>query len=280
MSNPSSPPLTPPSSPPSQPPEFPPIEPTNFDPIIVGTSLPSSVLSAAASSAGKTVLHLDPNPFYGSLFSSLPPLSLSSLLLPTRRLLSAVDLPPLPPHLHPLAPKFSLDVSGPRVLFSADASIDLLVKSGVSDYMQFKAIDESLIFDVDSRRLISVPDSRAAIFKDKGLSLKEKNQLMKLFKLVQLHLSGDDDDARISEDDLERPFFEFLSKMLLPKKIIGYGFSCLFVWDWILFAYVSYNVGRFLIVLNYELFETREHYGFLCFFVIEFLSSIHLKITI
>ncbi|KAK9714284.1 hypothetical protein RND81_06G084000 [Saponaria officinalis] len=221
MSNPSSPPLTPPSSPPSQPPEFPPIEPTNFDPIIVGTSLPSSVLSAAASSAGKTVLHLDPNPFYGSLFSSLPPLSLSSLLLPTRRLLSAVDLPPLPPHLHPLAPKFSLDVSGPRVLFSADASIDLLVKSGVSDYMQFKAIDESLIFDVDSRRLISVPDSRAAIFKDKGLSLKEKNQLMKLFKLVQLHLSGDDDDARISEDDLERPFFEFLSKMLLPKKIIG-----------------------------------------------------------
>ncbi|KAL9224692.1 hypothetical protein vseg_000704 [Gypsophila vaccaria] len=221
MSNPSSPPSSPPQQPPSPPSqELPEIDPTTFDLIIVGTSLPAAILSAAATTAGTTVLHLDPTPYYGGLFTSLPP-TRHHHHHPTRRLISAVELPPLPPHLHSLAGKLSLDVSSPRVLFSADAAIDLLMKSGVCDYLEFKAVDENVIFDFDSRRLISVPDSRAAIFKDRSLSLKEKNQLMKLFKLVQLHFSGGGDGGdRISEEDLTRPFFEFLSNLLLPMKII------------------------------------------------------------
>ncbi|KAK7332655.1 hypothetical protein VNO80_29410 [Phaseolus coccineus] len=38
------------------------------------------------------------------------------------------------------------------------------------------------------RGLANVPDSHQVIFRDKKLSLKEKNQLMRLFKLVQQHL--------------------------------------------------------------------------------------------
>ncbi|KAL7599066.1 hypothetical protein Lser_V15G26440 [Lactuca serriola] len=50
---------------------YPPIDPTNFDLIVVSTGLPESIIDAAASAAGKTVLHLDHNPFYCSHYSSL-----------------------------------------------------------------------------------------------------------------------------------------------------------------------------------------------------------------
>ena len=66
-----------------------------------------------------------------------------------------------------------------------------------------------------------MPDSRAAIFKDKSLGLTEKNQLMRFFKLVQQHLGGGENE-RISEQDLESPFVEFLKKMRLPPKSKSY----------------------------------------------------------
>ena len=68
-----------------------------------------------------------------------------------------------------------------------------------------------------------MPDSRAAIFKEKSLGLTEKNQLMRFFKLVQQHLGGgENENERISEQDLESPFVEFLKKMRLPPKIKSY----------------------------------------------------------
>lgn len=73
-----------------------------------------------------------------------------------------------------------------------------------------------------------VPDSRSAIFKDKNLSLMEKNQLMKFFKLVQQHLDPSDDvSARVSQEDLDSTFAEFLGKIGLPQKIKSCESHCL-----------------------------------------------------
>ena len=107
-------------------------------------------------------------------------------------------------------------------MFCADKSIDLILKSGANQYIDFKSIDASYVCDKNGR-LKNVPDSRAAIFKDKSLGLTEKNQLMRFFKLVQQHLAAEsDDNERISEEDLESPFVEFLKKMRLPPKIKSY----------------------------------------------------------
>lgn len=112
--------------------------------------------------------------------------------------------------------RFCFDVSGPRVLFCADSAIDLLVKSGVSHYLEFKGVDASLIYDGERGRFSSVPDSRTAIFNDKSLSLIEKRMVMEFFKLVQKHLGGESEEV-ISEEDLESPFVEFLNKFRLNK---------------------------------------------------------------
>lgn len=107
------------------------------------------------------------------------------------------------------------------MLFCADKAIELILKSGVGSYLNFKAVDGNFIWDETSGGLCNVPDSRAAIFKDKSLSLKEKNQLMRFFKLVQQHLAASDgedsESSKISEEDLESPFVDFLRTRLPPK---------------------------------------------------------------
>ncbi|KAJ6775498.1 RAB GDP-DISSOCIATION INHIBITOR [Salix purpurea] len=245
----------------SEPPSYPQIEPTTFDLIAAGTGLAECIVAAAASASGKTVLHLDTNPFYGSHYSSLsvpeltsflnsnstpssPPSSTSTTTdsldysivnLTTQPVYSDVEISCFYPELlEENLRKFNLDLCGPRVLFCADKLIDLMLKSGASHYVEFKSIDASFVGDGNGK-LWNVPDSRAAIFKDKSLTLKEKNQLMRFFKLVQGHLvatvaagsSGDDGNGndekegktKISDEDLEMPFIEYLSNMQLPPKI-------------------------------------------------------------
>ncbi|KAL4577784.1 hypothetical protein LXL04_013897 [Taraxacum kok-saghyz] len=227
---------------------YPPIDPTNFDLIVVGTGLPESIIAAAASTSGKTVLHLDPNPFYGSHYSSLSLQDLTSLLqsnsenpkpnLPQSDDTTTLDINPRPIYsdveiasydgsVEEHSRKFNLDLAGPRVLFCADLSVDLLLKSTANQYVEFKNIDASYVGDANGN-LTNVPDSKSAVFKDKTLKYSEKNQLNSFFKLVQGHLEAVksvgldvavDDGKIISEEDLESPFVVFLDKMKLPPKI-------------------------------------------------------------
>nr|VDC73156.1 unnamed protein product [Brassica rapa] len=237
-------------------PPYPPLDPTTYDLIIVGTGVSESILSAAASSSGTSVLHLDPNPFYGSHSASLSLPDLTSFLhsnslsppppppsdtpdflsvdLATRSLYSSVEIATFDSSIldERHSRKFNVDLCGPRVLFCADESINLMLKSGSNNYVEFKSVDASFVGD-SSGELRSVPDSRAAIFKDKSLGLMEKKQLMKFFKLVQAHLAAsstesDEGAVKIAEEDMETPFVEFLAKMPLPpkiKSIILYGIA-------------------------------------------------------
>ncbi|CAB4318328.1 unnamed protein product [Prunus armeniaca] len=214
------------------------LETTTFDLIVVGTGIPESVIAAAASATGKTVLHLDPNQFYGSHSASIHLNDLTSFLnyhanlpsttaanttsvssshdftalnLSLRSLYSNVETANYAPEtLAQHSTKFRVDLGGPRVFLCADKATDLLIKSGINAYLDFKGIEASFIWD-GSGRLCDVPDSRSAIFKDKSLSLLEKNQLMRFFKLVQRHLgasNGDDEgreSSKISEEDWRAP---------------------------------------------------------------------------
>ncbi|KAF5738092.1 rab proteins geranylgeranyltransferase component A [Tripterygium wilfordii] len=225
---------------------YPPIDPTTFDLIVIGTGLPESIIAAAASAVGKSVLHLDSNAFYGTHSASLSIAELSSFLqnphsiplppppngtettminLTTRPLYSDLEISNLAPDLlSEHSRSFHIDVSGPRVLFCADRSIEFILKSGANQYVEFKSVDASFMGD-GTGALWSVPDSRAAIFKDKSLGLQEKNQLMRFFKRVQEHLLSSaaeeeqETSSRIADADLESPFVEFLEKMRLPHKI-------------------------------------------------------------
>ena len=110
-------------------------------------------------------------------------------------------------------------------------------------------MDASFVGD-SSGELRSVPDSRAAIFKDKSLGLMEKKQLMKFFKLVQAHLAAssterDEGVVKIAEEDMESPFVEFLAKMPLPPKIKSYSFLFVF---FIAFCRAGHEILRVVVL--------------------------------
>ncbi|KAM7525511.1 hypothetical protein LguiA_015413 [Lonicera macranthoides] len=69
-----------------------------------------------------------------------------------------------------LSRKFNLDMAGPKVLFCADSTDDLMLKSGASQY-KFKNVDDG------SGKLWNVPDLRNVIFKDQSLKYSEKISL-------------------------------------------------------------------------------------------------------
>ncbi|KAM1164193.1 hypothetical protein ACFX2I_023706 [Malus domestica] len=114
-----------------------------------------------------------------------------------------------------------------------DKAIDLLTKSGISNYVDFTSIEVNSIFDDDVGELWNFPDSRLAIFKVRRLTLMERNKLMRFFKLVWQHLEAFDGgggggdqgskensrSSKISDEDLESPFVDFLNRMPLPHKI-------------------------------------------------------------
>ncbi|KAF8669130.1 hypothetical protein HU200_051456 [Digitaria exilis] len=228
--------------------DYPTIEPTSFDVVICGTGLPESVLAAACGAAGKTVLHVDPNPSYGSLYSSVPLPSLPSFLSPEpsrvplppsggddshtvvdlhrRNIFSEVEISGAAPE--PSA-RIAVDLVGPRVLYCRDEAVDLLLRSGGSHHVEFKSVEGGSSLLYWEGRLYPVPDSRQAIFKnDATLNLTEKNFLFNLFKLVRAHIAAADEDGegeasdKISEEDLDLPFVEYLEKhQLSPKMIAG-----------------------------------------------------------
>ncbi|XP_020593153.1 rab escort protein 1 isoform X2 [Phalaenopsis equestris] len=221
--------------------EYPTIDPHHFDLIVYGSGLPESVIAAAASAAGKLVLHLDPNSFYGSHFASLPLPSFSSFLqftpplpsepsadgfvssspyhfvdLESRCVYSEVEIADLP--MPEPSKSFIVDLPGPRVFYCADRAVDLMLRSGASHHVEFKSVEGSLIYW--DGQLCSVPDSRQAIFRDQNLSRAEKSQMMRFLKLVQGHIESESEEAfAISPEDLEIPFADFLDKQKLPPKI-------------------------------------------------------------
>ncbi|KHN41821.1 Rab proteins geranylgeranyltransferase component A [Glycine soja] len=177
---------------PQDPFSYPPIDPVNFDLIIVGTALSESVIAATTSAVGKTILHLDPNSFYGSHFASLFFHDLTSYLtsphsLPSTASFDSDDIVVVDLVHNPSAP------TRKPALFCADKTIDLLMKSGAAQHLEFKGIDESFVYEANA-------------------------DLAKLTRLVQQHLD-DTQEEKIPEEDLEIAFVSFLEKMKLPPKI-------------------------------------------------------------
>ncbi|KAF2949575.1 rab escort protein 1 [Oryza sativa Japonica Group] len=226
--------------------DYPTIDPTSFDVVLCGTGLPESVLAAACAAAGKTVLHVDPNPFYGSLFSSLPLPSLPSFLSPSPSddpapspspsSAAAVDLRRRSPYsevetsgaVPEPSRRFTADLVGPRLLYCADEAVDLLLRSGGSHHVEFKSVEGGTLLYWDGD-LYPVPDSRQAIFKDTTLQLREKNLLFRFFKLVQAHIAASaagaaaagegEASGRLPDEDLDLPFVEFLKRQNLSPKM-------------------------------------------------------------
>lgn len=179
--------------------------PSEVDVIVIGTGVTETILSAAFSRAGKTVLHLDSNKYYGSDWASFP---LDAFLDWCQQKesgscfnIESVNFMPDQEEnglstddecqqdiiwtwkkFKLLNNKFSIDLC-PRLVFSRGPMVDLLVNSNICRYLEFKNCTRLLVItpkeDDTGFTSIQVPCSRESIFNDSSLSLIQKRKLMK-----------------------------------------------------------------------------------------------------
>ncbi|KAL3683728.1 hypothetical protein R1sor_001750 [Riccia sorocarpa] len=110
---------------------------------------------------------------------------------------------------------YNLDLSGPRLSFCGSHLVNLLLRSGANNYVEFKGVDATYLWT--GTELSAVPSSRADIFTDKSLSLSDKRFLMRFFRLVMDHANAE--GGAIPKETLDSPFVEFMRLQNLPASM-------------------------------------------------------------
>lgn len=157
------------------------IDTTHADVLILGTGVPEAVLSAAAARAGKSVIHVDANDFYGGPWASL---TLEELARDADKIRFPRSEPvprgSLPADLEPLNRHYALSLR-PALLPAAGAMIEALIRSNVASYATFRLLEHVCIYDGTLSR---VPGSKSEIFKQREISLADKRRLMRFLERV------------------------------------------------------------------------------------------------
>ncbi|PWY98381.1 FAD/NAD(P)-binding domain-containing protein [Testicularia cyperi] len=223
------------------------LDQTHYDVAIISTGLPQSILSAALSSAGLSVIHLDENDYYADQWASLTLSELSKwtqtasrrsnvcetrLSFPAFESLKQASV--LPPQLAALDRHYALSLA-PTLLPATGRSIDTLIASKVSSYATFRLLEQTVVYNPPPRSppalqrgsLSRVPASKEDIFKTKSLSLIAKRKLMKL--LMAIACDAWEDEFVKNTAVAQQPFVEYLAEVYkLPPDLIdavAYGVS-------------------------------------------------------
>ncbi|TXT08340.1 uncharacterized protein COLE_05264 [Cutaneotrichosporon oleaginosum] len=192
-----------------------------FDVVVLGTGLAQSIAAAALAKAGKSVLHLDPNEYYGGEQASLtldeleawaterssssaPATSISTYAASQRVAYSSASTTPLSPTLQADRRRYALSLF-PSLMPSRGTLIDTLISSDVSKYVEFKLLNGVHISSSPSG-FQRVPGSKEDVFKDKSISLPEKRKLMKALMFAGGEFEA---DPLLSGREAE-PFLTFL----------------------------------------------------------------------
>ncbi|XP_066501979.1 rab proteins geranylgeranyltransferase component A 1 [Hoplias malabaricus] len=113
--------------------------------------------------------------------------------------------------------RFNIDLVS-KLLYSRGLLVDLLIKSNVSRYAEFKNI--SRILTCRNGKVEQVPCSRADVFGSKQLSMVEKRMLMK-FLTFCLDFEQHPEEF---QDFSEKPFWEFLKSKNLTENLQHFVF--------------------------------------------------------
>lgn len=225
--------------------------PDKFDLIVIGTGFPESCVAAAASRIGKTVIHIDPNEYYGGVWASFNLESFCGLLEKgsngelrntsqkwhvAKKLEEAESetvnsdaASESNSHIEASeqyvqdwsrealleqSRRFNIDLSS-KILYSAGHLVQLLVSSNICRYAEFRAVDR--VCTRFHSNVINVPCSRSDVFNTKDLNIVEKRLLMKFLTLCMTY--GED---KTDEDNLlfrGKTFREYLQEQKVTEKI-------------------------------------------------------------
>lgn len=155
--------------------------PDKCDVLICGTGLCESILAAALAWQGTNVLHIDANNVYGDSSACL---SLSELGHWIEEVANAPDSS-MNAQLYAPRPvgsqRYLVDLA-PHIMFAKSDLLELLVKSRVFRYLEFKSLSQFHTYEQDSFERVA--GNKEAIFTDQSLTTVTKRHLMKFIKWI------------------------------------------------------------------------------------------------
>lgn len=197
--------------------------PSSVDCIILGTGLTNSIVAAACSRIGKTVLHLDKNGYYGDQWASFTFQQLIDWIKLNHPNASQTMNVEVPQELLDKSRMFCLDLC-PRLLFSTGAMVELLVKSNVSRYHEFKN-NIRILSMVDTGEIHVIPCRRSEVFNSPLLAdLIDKRRLMKFVEQCikyEPEQESSDSSSPVAKN-AEKPILEYLESQGLNNRLKQY----------------------------------------------------------
>jgi len=133
-----------------------------YDVIILGTGLKECILSGVLSVEGKKVLHIDRNSYYGGETASLTLTQLYEKFKGTGT---------KPPADLGASREWNVD-SIPKFLMSSESLVNILVKTDVTRYLEFKSVSGSFV--TSAGKVYKVPTTGGEAFKSSLVSLFQK----------------------------------------------------------------------------------------------------------
>lgn len=173
--------------------------PDTCDVLICGTGLTESILAAALAWQGTNVLHIDANNVYGDANVCLASKDLKQWIESVAN--NAGEPTGMNAQLYASsaanasnrARRFLFDLS-PHLMFVKSDMLELLLKSRVAQYLEFKGLSQFHTYEKDSFERVS--GNKEAIFTDQSLPIRTKRKLMKFIKFV---LEWQVDENMVSE---------------------------------------------------------------------------------
>lgn len=156
-----------------------------YDVVVCGTGLKECILSGLLSHSGKKVLHVDRNSYYGAEAASVNLTTLWEKFRPGEK----------PPESYGLNRDWNIDLI-PKMVMASGKLVQILVKTGVSNYLEWKSIDGTFVYQFQEAGFFSgaqyihrVPNTVAEVLASPLMGLLEKNRCK---NFVQFVLDWDD----------------------------------------------------------------------------------------
>ncbi|TVT97416.1 hypothetical protein EJB05_57332 [Eragrostis curvula] len=149
-----------------------------YDVIVLGTGLKECILSGLLSVDRLKVLHMDRNDYYGGDCTSLN----------LNQLWKRFKGEETPPAQQGASRDYNVDMV-PKFMMANGALVRVLIHTGVTKYMSFKAVDGSYVFN--KGKIHKVPSTDMEALKSPLMGLFEKRRAGKFFLYVQGYKEDD-----------------------------------------------------------------------------------------
>ncbi|XP_074530324.1 rab GDP dissociation inhibitor alpha [Halichoeres trimaculatus] len=143
-----------------------------YDVIVLGTGLKACVLSTLLSKSGKTVLHIDKNPYYGGEGASISPLDQLFKMFGVHAPATSLG--------H--GKEWNVDLI-PKFFLANGDLVRILVQTGVTRYLDFKVVEGSYVYKAG--KVHRVPGTEEEVHASDLIGMFDKRRFRKLLHFAQ-----------------------------------------------------------------------------------------------